>query len=72
MRPAALKPKEVVVFPNVSSPPHMAENAFVLKLISDWLTKLQIPTKKDATLISTGSGPGVRYKDHTFPMKIET
>jgi hypothetical protein len=40
------------------------------KLIPDWITSLQTPTKKDITLISIGSGPGVRYKKHPFPTKI--
>jgi hypothetical protein len=40
------------------------------KLIPDWITSLETPTKKDITLISIGSGPGVRYKKLPFPTKI--
>jgi hypothetical protein len=42
------------------------------KIIPDWITSLQIPTKKDVTLICIGSGPGVRYKELAFPTKVWT
>jgi hypothetical protein len=53
-----------------SSFPHGVKTPSNSKLIPDWITKLQSPTKKDVTLISLGSGPGVRYKEHPFPTKI--
>jgi hypothetical protein len=77
MRPTAFEPKEEEVRIEVSFrlSRHLhtgVKTPLNSKLIPDWITKLQIPTKNDVTLISIGSGPGVRYKEHLFPKKIGT
>jgi hypothetical protein len=72
MRPAAFRPKEEVeVSSRLSRHLHTGVKTHSnSNLIPDWTTELQIPTKKDLTLISIGSGPGVQYKEHPFPTKI--
>jgi hypothetical protein len=73
MRSTAFEPKEEVsievssrlsrhLHTGMKTPPNS-------KLIPDWITKLQIPTKNDVTLISIGSGPGFGTMNTPFPRR---
>jgi hypothetical protein len=58
MRPTAFRPKEEVsIEVSFRASRHLhtgVKTPWNSKLIPDWITKLQIPTKNDVTLISIG------------------
>jgi hypothetical protein len=69
--PVAFEQKEKATATE-SSPPTRIKTHSEVKLILDWIIKLQAPTKKDATLISIGSEPGAKRKNQHFPLKTKT